>query len=947
MKKQGTARRVLVLTIALALALSVVSIGVIGTMAAKPEINITIPQPDAGDILLQKGATDTRSTNGGYRAVSGATHIAEASIVSGDLKVTGKVAGRATIAAGSNVGLIMEYNYQVTDPANVAGYRIKDGGEVLLSGPGKSKAGIVSTTPTDALNSITWSSLDSSIATMGSNGTVKGHAKGATILYGNFTDKWGVAREIHILVGVGVRLGDTDLGDLLDLIAKGETILAERDTNGDSPYTADTLAALLDAVNQGKGVVDSNSPTDNQVADAIRDLTDAINGMHKKPVRPNDIIGPDGNGDYYRPVGDPENVYEVVDELGNGKQPPKYVYNEDGDPVGKPEKNRPARPDKGIYWVEAPDGSNIYKKVNSDGTLQDTPAKWGGEDGIFGTADDKDVILLDGSYWVDMGQNVYRKATGKNPLGPLTGGGPNKRPGTEGVTPIYEHSDGKFFVGPLPVGESDPNKQYYYGDKVGGNGLLDSTAQETKADDVKYYKDANGNMVTTPPGILGPDTDGNYYKPVGEPENVYEVVDGNGNGKQPPEYVYNHDGNPVGRPDKNRPARPKDGDYWVEDPDGSNIYKKVKPDGTLQDTPAKWGGEDGIFGTGDDKDVVLIEGSYWVDRGQNVYQKATGKNPLGPLTGGGPNKKPGTESVTPIYEHNGKFYVGPLPIGESNPEKQYYYGDKANGNGLLDSTNSALKVDDVKYYLINGQMVDKRPITEPGAGNGVDGRILTDEETGDGEWIEIARNGDYSLIVRRNFINTYKQASNKNDPAWQGVYYGNNYAYNGSDLQTTINNWFTGNNIDGAQDKLAANARLRDYTVKNTMINTIGTGSGVSSYLTNGLSKPIAEPDRTGLNVAFALSYSEAANYISMSYRTNQGGTAQTNSQDIARANFAKLTKLSNHHEIWLRSPGTNTYTGSAIAVWKSSSDDGNVFQVDGLNLVYPALWVHQDIFNP
>ncbi|MCL2773411.1 MAG: Ig-like domain-containing protein [Oscillospiraceae bacterium] len=482
--------------VAVILGLALVVSGVIltlnGTFASPNDIAVTLIQPNTYP-TVEKGVSITVNASGTYSCASNDNSTATAAIISGKVTVTGVKAGLAAVAINSSVYTTI-INYQITDSNNISAYTIKNGGQVLFSGPGstqKSSPVVV----TEGINNIVWSSLQPAVATVNSStGAITGVSKGSAIIIGNFTDKWGVKQYIPILVGVGVSLDGTNLDDLINLINQGETILA-LDPN---PYTPDSLADLQTAVDNGKAVLNSENPDDATVQKAIDDLTNALNNLEKKG--PDDvIIGDDGN--YYRPVGKPAHVWEKVDKDGKPtNQPPQYVYN----PGNKPgnSNDKPAYPDnKGGYWVEDPAGSNIYKQVGDDGNMIDSPAIWGGPDGKFGGGDDETVVKQsDGNYWVNRGQNVWQKVTAPTTLGQLTGGGTDRNPATNPVTPIYDNTanDGRYYVGPL--GPDGDGNMYYYGDpKTGGNGYLDSSATATGGDDVKYYKDANGNMTTTKP----------------------------------------------------------------------------------------------------------------------------------------------------------------------------------------------------------------------------------------------------------------------------------------------------------------------------------------------------------------------------------------------------------------------------------------------------------------
>ena len=436
MLKEMMSKKITAVTLALAVMLSAVLLP-IGYTLASSDINVVLTQPNTYP-TIEKGTTYTVSGAGYIESDSGDTSVATVVTSGGVPKVTGKKAGVITIAVGSKTGLTFAFNYQITDSANISAYVIKDGGKVTLSGAGKTKASPV--TVTAGTNNIVWSSLDTDVATVNeTTGAITGVSKGAAIILGKFTDKWGVDRDIHILVGVGINLGNK-LGELIDLINKGQEIL----DNPNNGYSQESLDNLQDAVDAGIAVVNSNNPDDNTIQNAIDDLIDALSNM--KDAIPADVIKGD-DGKYYKEVA--PNVFEEVNSDGSSKQPPRYVYNSDKKP---------------------------------------------------GNGHDKPVNKFGGGYWVNCGQNVWQKVDNNGQLGSLTGGGADRDPTTDPVLPIYDNTakDGRYYVGPL--GPDSYGNYYYYGDpKTGGDGYLDSDTNALYGDDVKYYKDSDGNMTTTKP----------------------------------------------------------------------------------------------------------------------------------------------------------------------------------------------------------------------------------------------------------------------------------------------------------------------------------------------------------------------------------------------------------------------------------------------------------------
>jgi hypothetical protein len=227
----------------------------------------------------------------------------------------------------------------------------------------------------------------------------------------------------------------------------------------------------------------------------------------------------------------------------------------------------------------------------------------------------------------------------------------------------------------------------------------------------------------------------------------------------------------------------------------------------------------------------------------------------------------------------------------------------------------------------------------------MDGRTLTPAKSGDSsDWIEIAKNGGYSLITRKDYINIADVASVHGNPMFQATGFGPSNHYASSDVRAKINKWFKGTAGNDA-DNLPLNARLRNYTVRNTMLDEIGSGP-VAAGKNDGFSNPLEIFDGNDYDVAFALSYGEAVNYNSKSYSWAGGGNAASN--PTAQSSFTKMQipTGNNYNSFWLRSPGSTDSTASNIGY------AGNVFQgnINGANaeqgLVYPSLWVSSEVFE-
>ncbi|MCL2188399.1 MAG: hypothetical protein FWC16_07815 [Defluviitaleaceae bacterium] len=224
---------------------------------------------------------------------------------------------------------------------------------------------------------------------------------------------------------------------------------------------------------------------------------------------------------HFRPVGHPPHVFEKVDENGNGKNPPEYVYNPDDQPGNGKDQNAVKDKD-GNFWAEATPPGNIWRPIDENGNTKDADAVWGGANGKPGDGDDKKATQFGGNWWVDMGQNVWRRVMNKNTLGPLTGGGTSQDPSNTPGTPVYEDKNGKYYI---KDGKDADGNDLYYGDPFGGNTLLDSTQNGLEGDDVIYYKDANGNMTTTKPPHPSQPAPSNIHVTLQPASINYEVSD--------------------------------------------------------------------------------------------------------------------------------------------------------------------------------------------------------------------------------------------------------------------------------------------------------------------------------------------------------------------------------------------------------------------------------------
>ncbi|MCL2058075.1 MAG: InlB B-repeat-containing protein [Oscillospiraceae bacterium] len=219
----------------------------------------------------------------------------------------------------------------------------------------------------------------------------------------------------------------------------------------------------------------------------------------------------------------------------------------------------------------------------------------------------------------------------------------------------------------------------------------------------------------------------------------------------------------------------------------------------------------------------------------------------------------------------------------------------------------------------------------------VEGRTLARDRTGDSSaWIEIARYGDYSLIIRQEPLT--------GSATWYNSALNNSYS--SSIPRSEFNNWYN--------SRLSSSARLRSFVVANSAMSNWGTYG--TDYI-DGISLPMGSAAPTGNDVAFALSYCEAALYCSTEYLTRQGGGTATieRSSNAAYNNYMRLlpryTGANQTPAYWLRTPGQSYMYAGCVAYSGGSGErtQGRVNQHTTIGYYghyRPALWVGSGIFE-
>ena len=200
-------------------------------------------------------------------------------------------------------------------------------------------------------------------------------------------------------------------------------------------------------------------------------------------------------------------------------------------------------------------------------------------------------------------------------------------------------------------------------------------------------------------------------------------------------------------------------------------------------------------------------------------------------------------------------------------------------------------------------------------------RTLSHLQTGDGKWIELAQSGQYSLIVKSDIVRTSRFSNTSNFIAYSDL----NTTTVTNNLRYAMNNWYS--------EELDANARLRSHVVGHDALAKLGIWGELST--TSGFSAPTGVAPAAGAtDVAFPLSFQEAATYLSLQWL---GSSSYIPSSAEAIANWGELTRAS----FWLRSPSFDTIHAAYLDSGGNLSAN-NVRNAHGMR---PALWVRTSIF--
>ena len=224
-------------------------------------------------------------------------------------------------------------------------------------------------------------------------------------------------------------------------------------------------------------------------------------------------------------------------------------------------------------------------------------------------------------------------------------------------------------------------------------------------------------------------------------------------------------------------------------------------------------------------------------------------------------------------------------------------------------------------------------------------RMIPAEWVGDtSHWLEVAHTTvdgeNFSLLVRNDSIGFSR--FDETSPAWQS-----------SQARARVNEWMQ--NTSDTADNLARDARVRQFTVQNNSLTSLGfpvplpdspPSEDAYGRFDGAFSHPLpvfASGISGSEDIAFLLSVGEAARFISTTWQDINGSA--NNSNPLARQNWDNLAlDVANHRSWWLR---TSFFESSGCMVANNGSvGSGSSIGGTNYNPLRPAVWVHASFFE-
>ena len=198
----------------------------------------------------------------------------------------------------------------------------------------------------------------------------------------------------------------------------------------------------------------------------------------------------------------------------------------------------------------------------------------------------------------------------------------------------------------------------------------------------------------------------------------------------------------------------------------------------------------------------------------------------------------------------------------------------------------------------------------------------------DSDWMAIAQDGNYYLIVRLNSL-----------PIGAINYMSSgNYNYATSNVKNAIELWYdninTGTNAGASTGTLEG---LKSFAVRSDADTVLGSHGNITA----AISKPDAV---NGYAYPFPLSFQEAVKYMSTQWY-NGSAWQTTGMYEYADSNWQAFESMGSGvlDYIWLRSPGR--VAGNA-SDWDQSGGAHSIPVNTANCTVHPAMWVRADVFD-